>query len=112
MGRQRSGCPALVACLLLLTAIATFSFPAASHDWYPMDCCNGIDCAPVESTAHTQPITSGGVPELIVTTMHGSAVVPRDFPVRESRDNRMHACMIPRGNGQMQIVCIFLPPSN
>jgi hypothetical protein len=110
--RQRLSWPAFVAGFSLLAGIATFSFPAASHDWYPMECCNGIDCAPVESTAHTRPIGSGSVPDLIVTTKHGSAVVPKNFPVGESRDHRMHACMLPRGNGLMQIICIFLPPSN
>jgi hypothetical protein len=61
---------------------------------------------------HTQPITNGSVPELIVTTRHGSAIVPKNFPIRESKDHRMHVCMIPRANGLMQIICVFLPPSN
>src|SRR5205085_10791930 len=63
--------------LALIGWVASFSSEATSHDWYPLECCNGVDCAPVESTAHTQPITSGSVPELIVTTRHGSAIVPK-----------------------------------
>jgi hypothetical protein len=103
---------ALIASLALIGWVASFSSQATSHDWYPLECCNGVDCAPVESTAHTQPITSGSVPELIVTTRHGSAIVPKNFPIRESKDHRMHVCMIPRANGLMQIICVFLPPSN
>jgi len=46
-----------------------------------------------------------------VTTKHGSVLVPADFPRRESKDHRMHACMLPGANGQMQLICIFMPPS-
>ena len=112
MRRERSELPTLVAGTVLLVGVAFFPLQSKSHDWYPMDCCHGIDCAPVENTGYTQPVTSGGIPQLIVTTKHGSAVVPQNFPVRESKDHRMHACMRREGSGQMRIICIFLPPSN
>ena len=48
---------------------------------------------------------------MIVTTKHGTVVVPGDFPRRESKDHRMHACMMPGTSGQMQLICIFMPPS-
>ena len=52
--------------------------------------------------------TLGG---MLVTTKHGSVVVPANFPRRESKDNRMHACMRPNPGGGMRLICIFLPPA-
>lgn len=104
--------------LATLLAIAT---PAAAHDWYPMECCSGLDCAAVEkvemlpgpsiasmlsSPAHA---ALGG---MLVTTKHGSVMVPANFPRRESKDSRMHACMRPAPGGTgMRLLCIFLPPA-
>jgi hypothetical protein len=78
--------------------------PAAAHDWYPWDCCSGLDCAPVER-AELLPNA-----ELLVTSKHGTAVVPASFPRRESKDNRMHVCMRKGSNG-MAPICLFLPPA-
>jgi len=104
--------------LATLMAIAT---PAAAHDWYPMECCHGMDCAPVEkvemlsgpsvasmlsSPAHANPLDG-----MLVTTKHGSVLVPANFPRRESKDHRMHACMRPGQGGTMRLICIFLPPA-
>jgi hypothetical protein len=68
-----------------------------------------MDCAPVEKAGYTTAVASGDVPQLVVTTRHGSAVVPPDIPLRESKDHRMHACMRPEGRGRMRITCIFRP---
>ena len=48
---------------------------------------------------------------MLVTTKHGSVVVPANFPRRESKDHRMHACMRPGQGGSMRLICIFLPPA-
>jgi hypothetical protein len=65
---------------------------------------------PTPTTAEPQGITPA--PEtMIVTTKHGTVVVPSNFPRRESKDHRMHACMMPGAGGQMQLICIFMPPS-
>jgi hypothetical protein len=106
---------------LLAAATLVAARPAVAHDWYPMECCSGLDCAPVEkvemlngpsiasmlsSPAHAAPL--GG---MLVTTTHGSVVVPANFPRRESKDHRMHACMRPSPTGGMQLICIFFPPA-
>src|SRR5215470_7980071 len=97
------------ACLILSASVPGLVTPGGAHDWYPEECCRAKDCAPVESWAFAHAIQSGSLPQLSVTTKHGTAIVPRDLPRRESKDNRMHACM--RGWGTVkQIVCIFLPP--
>ena len=48
--------------------------------------------------------------ELLVTSKHGTTLVPATFPKRDSQDNRMHVCMR-KGEGGMTPICIFLPPS-
>jgi len=48
MGQERDAWLALVACFVLSVGILVFSNQAKSHDWYPMECCSGLDCAPVE----------------------------------------------------------------
>ena len=54
---------------------------------------------------------ANGLGGMLVTTRNGSVVVPADFPRRESKDNRMHACMNPGPMGKMQLICIFTPPT-
>src|SRR5262249_36132564 len=83
---------------------------ADAHAWYPEECCRAKACAPVESWAFAQKVQTGSLPQLSVTTKHGTAIVPQSLPRRESKDNRMHACMRGWGNGTKQIVCIFFPP--
>ena len=99
-----------------LLAFLLAATPAAAHDWYPMECCHEMDCAPVDRAeivpTPTQADPKDGVATMIVTTKHGTAVVPGDFPRRESKDHRMHACMMPGGEGgKMRLICIFMPPS-
>jgi hypothetical protein len=105
----------------LLAALLATATPAAAHDWYPMECCHGMDCAPVEKVEileapavasflpnSAQPAPLGG---MLVTTKHGSVIVPANFPRRESKDHRMHACMRPGQGGSMRLLCIFMPPA-
>src|SRR4029453_5146388 len=104
----------------LLAAVLAAATPAAAHDWYPMECCHSMDCAPVEkaemiprpgmATPPTSP-AQASLGEMLVTAKHGSVVVPANFPRRESKDPRMHVCMRPGQNGSMRLICIFLPPA-
>ena len=83
--------------------------PLAAHSWYPKECCNDMDCAPVETVDRLLP-TGGGLPQLVVTSKHGKAIVPQGFPVRESKDGRMHVCMRYDEFGNMDVICLFVPP--
>src|SRR5215471_10007175 len=104
-----------------LAAFLALATPAAAHDWYPMECCHSMDCAPVDKVEvlSGSPLASligtpanASVPSaMFVTTKHGSVVVPADFPRRQSKDSQMHACMRPMGGGTMRLICIFMPPS-
>ena len=103
---------AMIASLGLAVACALWLTPAQAHDWYPKECCHDNDCAPVESLARTSTLAlSSELPSTVVTTKHGSAVVPPNLPRRESKDHRMHACMNPGPMGKMQLICIFTPPT-
>jgi len=104
-----------------LAAALAVATPAAAHDWYPMECCHAMDCAPVDkvemlpgpsiASMLSTPAQADSVGGMLVTTRHGSVIVPANFPRRESKDNRMHACMRPNPNGGMRLICIFFPPA-
>jgi len=83
-------------------------FFADAHSWYPLDCCSGEDCAPVESMAWVVP-ASGGAAQLMVRSKVGTAIVPAGFPVRESQDDHMHVCMQFDPFGAMEVICLFMP---
>jgi hypothetical protein len=83
---------------------------ADAHDWYPIECCHGMDCAPVDKVEVATPVSANAATPMVVTTKFGSVMVPPDFPRRESQDNRMHACMRQGATGRMHLLCIFLPP--
>jgi len=83
---------------------------ADAHDWYPVECCHRMDCAPVDKVEVLTPASANAPPTMVITTEHGSVVVPPDFPRRESHDNRMHACIRQGATGRMHLLCFFLPP--
>ena len=103
-----------------LIAVAT---PAAAHDWYPIECCHAMDCAPVEKVEILSPPAMASMfsppgqaapampGAMMVTTKHGSVIVPANFQRRESKDHRMHACMRPAEGATMRLICIFMPPA-
>lgn len=76
-----------------------------------------MDCAPVEKAEMVAGASLSSalgpmpMPLMVVTTRHGTVVVPANFPRRQSKDNRMHACMRAMSDGSMQLLCIFLPPA-
>lgn len=91
-----------------------------AHEWYPLACCSGVDCAPVLDT-QSLPLSVGanllGAPAyassvLLVTTKHGTVAVPADFPRQQSPDGQMHACMRKLDDGSMRLLCLFLPPAS
>jgi hypothetical protein len=94
--------------LLVLAGTAALS-PTTGHDWYPKVCCHDMDCAPIESIVRLVP-AGGGAAQLIVTSKHGKAIVRQDFPVRESKDSRMHVCMRRHDSGDLDVICLFVPP--
>ena len=99
---------AATGCVIAVVGLAASL--GSAHQWYPVECCGGHDCAEVEQATYDRaPDADGQLPILAVTTVHGTALVPQNFPRRESPDGKMYACMIP-GIGEMRLVCLFVPP--
>lgn len=90
--------------LVLLLALMVPA-PASAHEWSPIECCHGMDCAPVERAELREGDT------LVVTSKHGTGIVPSSMTRRESKDHRMHVCMRRSWDGQMRVICVFLPPA-
>jgi hypothetical protein len=106
----------LVGACVLLGIVLVAMTPARGHDWYPMECCSSQDCAPIDkveqvptSMASMFSVVPGkAMPSvMVVTTKHGTVMVPPNFPERVSKDGRAHACI--RGN---KLLCLFVPPSS
>ena len=89
--------------LVALWSLIALAAPVLAHEWYPIECCSGQDCAPV-----TKMETLGSL--WVVTTKHGTALVGPNIARRPSKDARMHACMRPNDDGKMELLCIFVPP--
>lgn len=104
---------------LFLAALLAVT-PAQAHDWYPMECCSWRDCGPVTNVEIIPaPNKEWPVPTaMVVTTKVGMAIVPFNITHGHSKDHRMHACLVPRGNGdgkqsgEWAVICIFIPPLN
>jgi hypothetical protein len=99
----------LVTLSILATVVHLSSSPAVAHDWYPIECCNVRDCAPIENVSWSVP-TGAGMRQLVVTSKHGTVTIPNDFPVRQSKDGQMHVCMRQNEFGGWDAMCLFLPP--
>jgi hypothetical protein len=98
-----------IALSILASTAVSHGTPVRAHDWYPKECCNAKDCAPVEATAWSLP-AAGALRQLVVTSKHGTATVPHDFPVQESKDGRMHVCIRQNEHGGWDVMCLFMPP--
>jgi hypothetical protein len=98
-----------VVAIAAIASTVLSSGPARAHDWYPKECCHDMDCAPVQRTEIVS--TLGGVPQMSVTSKQGTVIVPRNFPLRASKDGRMHVCMRSDEFGAVYLICLFVPPS-
>jgi len=106
MRRKRAGWRALVGVVLA----GTSAVPSASHDGYPLECCSAVDCAVVEHVTYGNfNDLATDLPLLVVTTKHGTAPVPPNFPRRPSSDAEMHAC-IRQVQDAMKLICLCAAP--
>lgn len=86
--------------VLIAAMVGMLSTPALAHDWYPIDCCSGHDCFPIEESDLT-PIPDGFVVNASHTAITGSNV-------RRSEDGRYHLCT-KTGKPDGPPVCVFRP---
>ena len=94
------GCVAVTvfAVATLWLALSLASMKARGHSFYPIECCSGYDCAPIDAS-RVQPLVAGGF------MIDGSFYIPR-AQVRDSMDGRYHACFPKPDN----LRCFFAPP--
>jgi hypothetical protein len=109
-------CAARLAAIALTAALA-IAPAAAVHDpnkpdyHYPQECCLDQDCGPVVNWSFVASDPSV-LPAMVIETIHGTAIVPHDFPRRESKDHRMHACLkLFDTNPATRLICFFVPPT-
>lgn len=92
--------------LALLFSQQAVAHEAPSGIKYPPECCGGNDCAPIQEMSMLE---DGS---LKVRTKHGTAIFPKDFPIRPSFDEQQHACfMTAKGeDGEPYTIrfCLFL----
>jgi hypothetical protein len=102
------------ACVILGAGIMSALPHSDGAMTYDPDCCHNMDCAPVDkveqvptSLASMFTIVPGNAlpSTMVVTTKHGTVAVPPNFPLRQSKDARMHACI-----RQNKLICLYMPP--
>jgi hypothetical protein len=99
----------MLSAALVSSAAVTSAVPADTRSWYPRECIAIDYCAAVESLSWVVP-AGADAPQPVVASMHGKAVVPKDFPVRESGDGRIHVCMRYDAFGSLEVTCLLVPP--
>lgn len=81
--------------------------PSAAHEWYPVECCSGLDCAPVSGDVDVT-ATKGGW--RINAT--GEVLPFGDPRVRQTpaeAHDAYHRCSV-SGNVMGRTICLFVPP--
>jgi hypothetical protein len=77
---------------------------ADAHDWYPLECCDGGDCAPADVVVRRD---DGSY---LLKARGMSVIVPADYPYwRTSPDARIHVCIRKLTSGNA-LICAFRGP--
>lgn len=95
----------IIAALAFLAVVA-LAKPARSHSWYDPDCCSDRDCEAVSNVSFVASDPKSP-PSMVVTTSFGTKPVTPQTKIRESKDNKLHACIY-----QERLICLYVPPSN
>jgi hypothetical protein len=78
---------------------------ARAHEWYPLECCAGHDCAPADTVVRRD---DGS---LLVTARGMSVVIPATYRYwRTSPDGQLHVCIRPFRSGGVMLICAFRGP--
>jgi hypothetical protein len=76
-----------------------------AHEWYPLECCAGQDCAPADAVVRND---DGGYQ---VTARGMSVVIPPAYRFwRPSPDGQVHICIKPFRSGGVMLICAFRGP--
>lgn len=84
--------------MLALMSMAVMAHQSVTGWTYPPECCSNGDCAEALKVEYLADNS------MSITTRHGVAIYPHDFPRRVSPDQHIHACHI--GGTKY---CLFVP---
>lgn len=90
--------------VVIISFILLFAMtsPGWSHSWYSPWCCDDKDCAEV---IDQQEDGHGGI---IVTSKHGTVLIPQYMERKPSQDGKFHVCMR-KGTWKMIPICYYVP---
>ena len=91
-----------------LSAVAVISSLLARPDWYPPQCATFDQCSTVDNVTWV-PAEAGSSPQLLISSVHGKAVVRNKFVVLQSEDERIHVCMRYDPFGSLEVTCLLVP---
>ncbi len=96
--------------LFLMTSfVAVQGTPLLADSPYPRECCPRTwTCAPVEGSGQLA-VSPGKLPRAVLMSGYGSVPIPGNVRLRESKDNRMHACIGYNDFGDREVKCLLLP---
>ena len=78
---------------------------AHAHEWYPMECCGGKDCAAADTVIRRD---DGSY---LVTARGLSVVIPATYRQwRPSPDGQVHVCVRRGGGVGPMLICAFRGP--
>ena len=94
---------------IVLSAVVASLFLASSsvhaHEWYPLECCAGHDCAPADTVVRRD---DGS---FLVTARGMSVVIPATYHYwRTSPDGQLHVCIKAFRSGGVMLICAFRGP--
>jgi hypothetical protein len=91
----------LVYVFLLFGLTQAFAHESSTGWQYPAECCHDRDCGEILDMV----VNDDG--SMTVTTKHGTATFPKDYPVKTPGDNKNHACFM-NYDGTTILYCLFL----
>jgi hypothetical protein len=91
--------------LVLLAALSLLAASGSAHEWYPRECCGGLDCAQATEIKIT--------PDGVLATVPGlgrTILLPKGLKYRPSPDDAVHVCVDNNADTPTpRIKCIFWP---
>jgi hypothetical protein len=86
----------------IVTGLLVASHGAQAHEWYPLECCAGQDCAPADT------VVRGDDGSYQVTARGMSVIIPPAYRFwRPSPDGQVHICIKPFRSGGVMLICAF-----
>ena len=97
-------------CLSAVLGLAAITFASEPARAFPLQCTVDV-CEQVVRIASAERLKEE-MPRVLVISKHREAVMARPFPVFQSTDGQMHACMRYDPFGELVVSCLILPSTD